>query len=209
MHQKNNRVKIVLASSNPGKIEEIRTLTASLPIDWTLQTKLNIADADETGTTFIENAIIKARHAAALSKLPALADDSGLEVDALEGRPGVHTARYVSKQAAAEMRNQQLLREMEGTKEAKRTARYHCVLALMRHENDPSPLICHGIWEGRIALTPQGKNGFGYDPIFFVPTHGCTSAELSAPEKNRISHRGQVMAQFVTAFNESRFQRVD
>lgn len=195
-----NQVKIVLASSNPGKIKEIKQLSKELPIQWISQSEFNIPDADETGKTFIENAILKARHAAKLSGLPALADDSGLCVDALNGRPGIYSARYVSKQATAEERNQALLAELKNVPEAERFASYHCVLALVEHEDDPAPLICHGVWEGEILFEGRGKNGFGYDPIFYVPSHDCSAAELSTAEKNRISHRGQVMEQLIEVF---------
>ena len=202
-------MKIILATSNPGKIEEIRALSKSLPIQWVLQSELNIPDIEETGKTFIENAILKARHAATLSGLPALADDSGLVVNALDGRPGIYSARYVGKNATAEMRNQKLLEELKGVADEERSASYHCILALVESENDPVPLICHGIWEGRIAHKPCGKNGFGYDPIFYVPTHDCSAAELKTDEKNRISHRGQVMQQLLEVFNESLSQHDD
>ena len=195
-------LQIVLASSNPGKINEIRLLAKKLPIEWILQSDLNIPDADETQKTFIENAILKARHAAKLSGLPALADDSGLVVDALNGEPGVYSARYAGKDATAQMRNQKLLEALHGVKEEDRAASYHCVLALVEQENDPVPLICHGIWEGSILFEPRSSNGFGYDPIFYVPTHNCSAAELTTEEKNRISHRGQVMAQLIGVFEE-------
>lgn len=198
----NSDLRIVLATSNPGKIAEIRGMSSSLPIEWILQSDLNIPDADETGKTFIENAILKARHAAKLSGLMALADDSGLVVDALDGRPGVYTARYAGKEATAEMRNQKLLNELKDVKDADRTASYHCILALVETENDPVPLIFHGVWEGRILHEPRGKNGFGYDPIFYVPTHKCSAAELPTTEKNRISHRGQVMEQLIEVMSE-------
>lgn len=195
-----NNIKIVLASSNPGKIKEIKQLAKTLPVDWILQSELNIPDAEETGKTFIENAILKARHAAKLSGLAALADDSGLCVDALNGAPGIYSARYCGKDASAEKRNQALLAELKNVPLDERTASYHCVLALVEHENDPAPLICHGVWEGEILEAPRGKNGFGYDPIFYVPTHDCSAAELSNEEKNRISHRGQVMEQLIEVF---------
>lgn len=198
-----NALQIVLASSNPGKIAEIRAMSKSLPIEWILQSELHIPDVDETGKTFIENAILKARHAAKLSGLTALADDSGLVIDALDGRPGVYSARYAGKNATAEMRNQKILDELSDVDDADRTASYHCLLALVETENDPVPLICHGVWEGCILRESRGKNGFGYDPIFYVPTHKCSAAELSTTEKNRISHRGQVMQQLIDVMSES------
>lgn len=203
--QKDSTVKIVLASSNPGKIEEIKLLSKNLPVQWVLQSSLNIPDADETGKTFIENAILKARHAAKLSGLAALADDSGLVVDALNGAPGVYSARYCGKEASAVERNRKLLDELKGVPEEDRTASYHCVLALVESENDPVPLICHGVWEGSILFEPRGSHGFGYDPIFYVPTHRCSAAELSTKEKNRVSHRGQVMEQLIEVFESVDF----
>lgn len=195
-----NNMQIVLASSNPGKITEIRLLAKELPIEWILQSDLDIPNTEETGKSFIENAILKARHASKLSGLPALADDSGLVIDALDGAPGIYSARYAGINATTEERNQKILTEMRDMKEEDRTASYHCVLALVEHENDPVPLICHGVWEGSILFEPRGKNGFGYDPIFYVPTHKCSAAELSTAEKNRISHRGQVMQQLIEVF---------
>ncbi len=195
-----NTIQIVLASSNPGKIAEIRLLAKALPIEWVSQSDLNIPDAEETGKTFIENAILKARHASKLSGLPALADDSGLVIDALDGAPGIYSARYAGTNATAEERNQKILDEMHDVADADRTASYHCILALVEYEDDPVPLICHGVWEGSILSEPRGKNGFGYDPIFYVPTHKCSAAELSTVEKNKISHRGQVMEQLIEVF---------
>lgn len=200
---KDDALQIVLATSNPGKIEEIRLLAKDLPIEWILQTELNIPDAEETGKTFIENAILKARHAAKLSGLPALADDSGLVIDALNGAPGIFSARYAGVDATAAERNQKILNDMRDVPREDRAASYHCVLALVEYENDPVPLICHGVWEGSILDNPRGKNGFGYDPIFYVPTHKCSAAELSTEEKNTISHRGQVMEQLVEVFSSS------
>lgn len=198
-----DQLKIVIASSNPGKIAEIRLLAKQLPIEWILQSDLNIPDAEEIQKTFIENAILKARHAATLSDMPALADDSGLVVDALGGAPGIYSARYAGKNATAEERNQKLLDELRDVPKTERTASYHCVLALVEDENDPVPLICHGVWEGSILFEPRGKNGFGYDPIFYVPTHKCSAAELSTEEKNKISHRGQVMQQLIEVFGDA------
>lgn len=193
-------LQIVIASTNPGKIEEIRLLADKLPIEWIPQSELNIPEIEETGKTFIENAIQKARHAAKLSGLPALADDSGLVIDALDGKPGIYSARYGGKDASAAQCNQKILNEMKDVPEAERTASYHCVLTLVEYEDDPVPLICHGVWEGSILTTPRGNNGFGYDPIFYVPTHQCSAAELTTEEKNQISHRGQVMQQLIEVF---------
>lgn len=194
-------LQIVLATSNEGKIAELQSLLKILPIEWIPQSEFGIADIEESGKTFIENAILKARNAAKISGLPALADDSGLVIDALEGAPGVYSARYAGENATAAQRNQKILDEMRDVDKPDRTAAYHCVLALVEYEDDPVPLICHGIWEGSILFEPRGKNGFGYDPIFYVPTHKCSAAELSAAEKNSISHRGQVVDQLLEVFH--------
>ena len=196
-------LQIVLATSNLGKIEEIRTMTKDLPIEWVLQSDLKIPDIEETGKTFIENAILKARHASQLSGLPALADDSGLVIDALNGAPGIFSARYAGENATAAERNQKILNEMHQIPADQRDASYHCLLALVEYEDDPVPMICHGIWEGSILTAPRGKNGFGYDPIFYVPTHRCSAAELSTDEKNKISHRAQVIEQLIEAFEDN------
>lgn len=205
----NEKLKIVLATSNMGKIAELQDMLKELLIEWIPQSQLNIVDAEETGKTFIENAIIKARHASKISGLPALADDSGLVVDALHGAPGIYSARYAGKETSAVDRNKKLLDEMKNVKKNDRSAAYHCVLALVEHEQDAVPLICHGIWEGSILFEPKGDHGFGYDPIFYVPTHRCAAAELSTTEKNRISHRGQVVEQLLAVFNESSLRHAD
>ena len=198
---KENPLQIVLATSNEGKIAELQSMLQILPIEWIPQSEFNISDADETGKTFIQNAILKARHAAKISGLPALADDSGLVVDALDGAPGVYSARYAGENATADERNRKLLAEMKDVDKSDRGASYHCVLALVEYEDDPVPLICHGIWEGSILHEPRGNNGFGYDPVFYVPTHHCSAAELSPLEKNHISHRGQVVDQLLEVFH--------
>lgn len=200
MPNDNDELKIVLASSNPGKILEIQSLLEHLPIQWIPQSELGIADTVESGLTFVENAIIKARHASTHSGLPALADDSGLVVDILGGEPGVYSSRYAGENATDADRIQKVLNALEGVDAEDRTASFHCVLALLEHENDPAPLICHGIWEGYILTAPKGHNGFGYDPIFYVPTHECSAAQLNPMEKNAISHRGQAMAQLLEVF---------
>lgn len=196
-----NQFQIVLATNNPGKIAELQTLLSPLPIEWIPQSEFDIPDIEETGKTFIENAILKARHASKLSGLPALADDSGLVVDALDGAPGVYSARYAGENATSEERNKKLLDEMKNVDAHDRSAAYHCILALVEYEDDPVPLICHGIWEGSILTEPRGTNGFGYDPIFYVPTHKKSAAELSPAEKNSISHRGQVVDQMLEVFH--------
>ncbi|MDD1612359.1 MAG: RdgB/HAM1 family non-canonical purine NTP pyrophosphatase [Methylococcaceae bacterium] len=183
--------KIVLASGNPGKIREIQAMLADHPI--VPQSDLSISDAEETGTTFVENAIIKARHAALHSGLPAIADDSGLVVDALDGAPGVYSARYAGHGSSDQDNLQKLLKELDGLPETQRAARFICVLVFMQHAADPTPIIAQGVWEGRILNDPAGSNGFGYDPVFWVPTHHCASAELSPEVKNSLSHRGQAL----------------
>lgn len=183
--------KIVLASGNPGKIREIQALLADHPI--VPQADFALGDAEEIGTTFVENAIIKARHAALHSGLPAIADDSGLVVDALDGAPGVYSARYAGPGGSDQDNLQKLLQELDGVPETERSARFICVLAFMRHAADPTPVLAQGVWEGRIMTRPAGGNGFGYDPVFWVPTHGCASAELAPEVKNALSHRGQAL----------------
>jgi XTP/dITP diphosphohydrolase len=183
--------KIVLATGNPGKIREIQAMLADHPI--VPQSDLSIADAEETGTTFVENAIIKARHAARHSGLPAIADDSGLVVDALDGAPGVFSARYAGPGSSDLDNLHKLLRELDGVPEAQRSARFICVLVFMQHAADPTPVIAEGVWEGKILTRPAGSNGFGYDPVFWVPTHRCASAELPPEVKNALSHRGQAL----------------
>ncbi|MGB3611597.1 MAG: XTP/dITP diphosphatase [Cellvibrio sp.] len=189
--------KIVLASGNAGKLREFQQLLAGCGFEVLPQSAFNLSNADETGLTFVENAILKARHACAHTGLPAIADDSGLEVDALNGRPGIYSARYAGVDASDAENNAKLVQELSGVEAAQRTARYHCVLAFMRHAEDPTPVLCHGSWEGSILTEPRGTGGFGYDPLFFVPTHQCTAAELDKAEKNRISHRGKAMAELL------------
>ncbi|MCW5588261.1 MAG: RdgB/HAM1 family non-canonical purine NTP pyrophosphatase [Legionellales bacterium] len=183
---------IILATHNFGKLREFSQILADYPFTMVSQTDLNIPSIAETGLTFVENALIKARHAAALAHLPALADDSGLEVDYLNGEPGIYSARY-----AEDPKNNidKLLQALHDVPSEKRTARFHCVLVLMRHEHDPTPLICQGTWEGLILTQRQGDYGFGYDPIFWVPSHECSAAELSPEIKNAISHRAQALQQ--------------
>ncbi|HET8552211.1 MAG TPA: XTP/dITP diphosphatase [Gammaproteobacteria bacterium] len=183
--------RLVLATGNRGKLAEIREV---LGVDVVPQSDFDIESAEETGLTFVENAILKARHAAKASGLPALADDSGLEVDALDGAPGIYSARYSGPDATDQANVAKLLDALRDRPEAERGARFRCVLVLMRHGADPSPLIFEGTWNGRIAMQPMGENGFGYDPVFFVPELGKTAAQLAAQEKNRLSHRGQALA---------------
>jgi guanylate kinase/non-canonical purine NTP pyrophosphatase (RdgB/HAM1 family) len=189
--------RVVLASANAGKLRELAALLAPLALEIVPQGTLGIGSPPETGATFLANALLKARHAATHAQLPALADDSGLEVDALGGRPGVHSARYAYPGASDTENLERLLAELSGVPEGKRRARYQCVIVLVRSAQDDAPLITRGTWEGRIADTPRGKWGFGYDPVF-VPAGGSrTAAELSAAEKNAVSHRGQALAALV------------
>ncbi|MGN0922200.1 MAG: RdgB/HAM1 family non-canonical purine NTP pyrophosphatase [Cellvibrio sp.] len=189
--------KIVLASGNQGKLREFSLLLATLNAEVVAQSEYFSEQAEETGLTFVENAILKARFACARSGLPAIADDSGIEVDALQGRPGIYSARYCGVDATDTRNNEKLLADLTDVADEDRTARYHAVLVYMRHQEDPTPIICHGVWEGRVLREPRGEGGFGYDPLFFVPTHNCSAAELSKDEKNAISHRGHAMRELV------------
>jgi XTP/dITP diphosphohydrolase len=184
---------IVLASNNAGKVREINQLLQGTGIRVVPQGDFGVPEAEETGLTFVENAILKARNAAQHSGLPAIADDSGIEVDALHGAPGIHSARYAGPGSSDEDNLGKLLHALESVPEAERGARFQCVLVYLRHASDPTPLICQGTWEGRILEAPQGENGFGYDPVFYVPTHGCSAAELDPAIKNDLSHRGQAL----------------
>lgn len=194
---------LVIATGNAGKLKEIQQILA--PFQWQVrsQKEFAISDADETGLSFVENAILKARHACAHTGLPALADDSGLEVDALQGAPGIYSARYSGTDATDTRNNQKLLESLRDVPEAQRTARFQCVMVMMRHAADPTPLICQGTWEGHIVLAPSGDNGFGYDPLFWVESHGCTSAQLDAATKNRLSHRAQALLKLADALQAS------
>jgi XTP/dITP diphosphohydrolase len=189
--------KILLASNNPGKVREIQAILAEHDMEVVPQSAFAIPEAAETGQTFVENAILKARHAAKLSGLPSIADDSGLEVDALGGAPGVFSARYAGEGASDADNNARLLRELQGVPDERRTARFRCVMVFLRHEHDPSPIIGQGVWEGVILNEARGTGGFGYDPLFLVPEKGRASAELSAEEKNRLSHRGKALRDLV------------
>lgn len=192
--------KIVLATSNQGKVKELSELLAAHQITIVPQSEFDVSDVAETGTTFVENAIIKARHAAKITGLPAIADDSGLEVDALNGAPGVISARYSGENATDNSNNQKLLTALEGVAPNNRTARFHCVLVYMRHANDPTPVICHGVWQGSILTQPKGEQGFGYDPLFWVEQYQQSSAQLPREIKNQLSHRSQALQQLVKHF---------
>lgn len=184
-------MRAVLASGNPGKLAELRDLLDGYDIELVAQRELGIDDADETGTTFVENAILKARHAASASGLPALADDSGICVDALGGAPGLDSAIYAGVHGADAANNAKLLRDLQDVPDAQRTAHYTCVVVLLRAADDPDPVIASGRWPGRILAVPRGANGFGYDPLFLPDDGGgLASAELDPAVKNRISHRG-------------------
>ena len=196
--------KLVLASGNANKVAELQNLLNELEFTVIPQTELGVSDADETGTTFIENAIIKARHAAAATQLPAIADNSGITVDALDGEPGVYSARFAGAQVSDQQNLELLLKKLHGVPIAKRTATFWCVLVYLRHATDPTPLVCTGRWHGVITEQPSGEGGFGYDPIFFVPDAGKTAAELSRVEKNRISHRAHALQQLKVLLSEQR-----
>jgi len=193
---------LVLASNNSKKITEIQNILTSTGADTLLvtQSSVGVEEVIEDGLSFVENALIKARNATRISGLPAIADDSGLEVDALSGAPGIHSARYASEDASDADNNKMLLDALADLAPEKRTARFYCAIVYLRHELDSTPLICTGAWQGRIASEPQGDNGFGYDPLFYVPTHNCTSAQLSAETKSQISHRGQALRLFAERY---------
>lgn len=194
--------KLVLASGNRKKIAELQEILGNFGIEVVPQNAFDVPEAEETGTTFVENAILKARNACRHTGLPAIADDSGIEVDALNGAPGVYSARFSGADATDEKNNALLVEKLRNVAEEKRTARYHAVLVLMRHADDPTPLIAHGSWEGKIILAPRGSNGFGYDPHFLVPDLNLTAAELSADEKHARSHRGKALAQLVALLEQ-------
>ena len=197
-------MRVVLASSNAGKLRELVPLLAPLGLDLVAQNSLGIDTPPETGATFADNALLKARYAASVAGLPALADDSGIEVDALGGRPGVYSARYAGEHASDLDNLRKMLEELRGVPEAKRTARYRCVIAFVREAQDVDPLIADGAWEGRIALAPAGSGGFGYDPIFVPEGFERTAAQLAAEEKNSISHRGRALRELIALLTRSR-----
>jgi len=193
---------VVLASGNPGKLRELAEVLAPLGLTLKPQAQFNVPDVAEDGLSFVENAIIKARAASRHTGLPAIADDSGIEVDYLNGAPGIYSARYSSAGDAAN--NARLLAELGDIPQAQRSARFQCVLVYMRHALDPTPLVCQASWEGFILFEPRGEQGFGYDPLFYVPEHHCTSAQLPPAIKNRISHRAKASALFVEALRQRR-----
>lgn len=195
-------MKVVLASSNAGKIRELQSLLKPLQIELIPQTELGVEDAEETGVTFVENALLKARHASRLTGLPAIADDSGLAVDVLNGEPGIYSARYAGPNGHAQANIQKLLTALKDVPDEKRTACFHCVLVFMSHANDPTPLICDGKWHGFILHAPTGSDGFGYDPVFYVPTEKKSAAELPLSVKNKISHRGMALQCLINHLSE-------
>lgn len=189
--------QVVLASGNAGKLRELHRILLPLGVDLRSQAEFDVPDVDETGLTFVENALLKARAAAKHTGLPAIADDSGLEVDHLRGAPGIHSARFSGE--GDEGNNRKLLAVLAGVPDEQRTARYQCVLVYLRHAEDPVPIICQGSWEGRILEAPAGDGGFGYDPLFFVPEFNCSAAELDPSVKNRVSHRAIASAALLEA----------
>jgi len=196
--------KIVLASNNTGKAREITEILSAYQIEVVPQSEFGVPEIPETGLTFVENALLKARNACQHTGLPALADDSGIEIDALKGAPGIYSARFAGENASDEANLQKVLTELKDVPEAQRSARFQCLIVLLQHEKDPTPLICQGTWKGQILKEPQGENGFGYDPVFYVPEHQCSSAQLTAEQKNALSHRGKalkVLAEKIKSFS--------
>jgi len=192
--------KIVLASGNAGKLKEFSELLSGLDMDVIPQSHFKLSEAEETGLTFVENAIIKARHACLHTGLPAIADDSGIEVDALNGGPGIYSARYSGLGASDQQNLDALLAALKDSPDLQRSARYQCVIVYLRHAEDPTPIICQASWEGKILMAPIGKGGFGYDPIFWVEESNCSAAELTAQQKHAVSHRGKAIRQFLNQF---------
>ncbi len=191
--------RVVLASNNKGKVREFGEVLADFHMEIVPQSAFDVPEAEETGLTFVENAILKARNAAARAGLPAIADDSGIEVDALRGAPGIRSARFAGPGASDQANLDKLLAELDGVPEERRGARFQCLVVYLEHAEDPTPIICQGTWEGRIVREPRGENGFGYDPVFLMAGRELTAAELSAEQKNAISHRGQALRKLVVA----------
>ena len=196
-------MKLVVASNNPGKLREIRAMLAPRSIDVLAQAELGIEEADEPHATFLENALAKARHASRAAGLAALADDSGLCVAALGGEPGVHSACYAGREGSREERDRRNNRKLLENVAERRDAYYYCAMVLMRHAEDPTPIVAEGVWHGEIARAPRGANGFGYDPLFHLPALGMTAAELDPQVKNRVSHRGQALQKLMSLLDES------
>lgn len=197
--KQSNLRPVVLATSNTGKLREFSQLLSNQPIQLIPQSYFGIEPVEENGLSFLENAILKARHAAKHTGLPAIADDSGLVVDALNGAPGIFSARYAGLGASDEENRHKLLNDMIADAQEERSARFYCVIVYLRDEHDPMPIIGQGVWEGSILFQAQGDNGFGYDPVFYVPTHKCSAAELTAEVKNQISHRAKAFAGLIAA----------
>jgi XTP/dITP diphosphohydrolase len=191
--------RIVLATGNLGKVREINELLANHDLAVVAQSDFNVPEAEETGLSFVENAIIKARNAAAHTGLSAIADDSGLEVDALGGAPGIYSSRYAGKSASDRDNLEKLLADLGDLAAEQRSARFQCLMVYLRHAKDPTPIVCQGTWEGQVLFAPRGSDGFGYDPVFYVPSHNCSSAELPPDIKNRLSHRGQALRKLIAA----------
>jgi len=194
--------ELVVATGNKGKLNEISQVLAPLGISVRGQKEFSIPEIEETGLTFVENAILKARNTCAHTGKPALADDSGIEVDFLQGAPGIYSARYAGPGASDADNVDKLLSALLNVPESERSARFQCVMVYLRHADDPTPLICQGTWEGRITLAPSGDNGFGYDPVFWVPQHQCTAAQLPPEIKNSLSHRGQALQALLAALKQ-------
>ncbi len=194
--------KVVLASGNPGKLKEFKQMLGGVGFDVVPQTDYSFDEAVENGLSFIENAIIKARHACQHTGLPAIADDSGLVVDALNGQPGIYSSRFAGEKATDSDNNEKLLNSLTGFVTTERSAHFHCTLVFIRHAEDPEPIICQDQWHGHILHQASGENGFGYDPLFYVPEHDCASAELSKEAKNKISHRGKAMRQLLAILEQ-------
>jgi len=189
--------RIVLASNNQGKVREINQMLDGTPLEIVSQAELGVPEIEETGLSFVENAILKARNACEHTGLPAIADDSGLEVDALDGAPGIYSARFAGSGASDQDNLEKLLINIRDVPDAERSARFQCLMVFMRHAQDPTPAICQGTWQGSILHEPKGENGFGYDPVFLVPEHNKSAAQLPADVKNRLSHRGQALAKML------------
>jgi len=195
--------KIVLASNNQGKVREISQMVAKLDLQIVPQSDFNVIEIEETGLTFVENSILKARHAAMVTGLPAIADDSGLEVDFLKGAPGIYSARYSGEGASDKENLDKMLLALKDVPAEQRTGRFQCLMVFMRHAEDPTPFIAQGTWEGVITEAPMGDNGFGYDPVFYVPEHNCTAAQLESDIKNNMSHRGQALKKLLDFFGHA------
>lgn len=196
-------MKVVFASNNTGKTREVAAQLSGLGFELLPQSQFGIRPVEETGLSFVENALLKARHASRISGLPAIADDSGIEVDALQGAPGVHSARYGGPDADDATNNARLLQALDAVPDPERTARYQCIMVYLRHAADPTPIICQGSWEGLVLRQPRGDGGFGYDPLFWLPDLQCTAAELALDQKNRFSHRGRALKQLLDTLSRN------